>query len=44
MCWEVAFGPGLVGWWQDGDEIDAPEPDGWAQVVPSMLEIGFEAY
>lgn len=44
VCWELEYGPDTIGWWQDGEAIDTPEPGGWAQVTMSTLELGFEAY
>ncbi|HVY25623.1 MAG TPA: hypothetical protein VHB79_03700 [Polyangiaceae bacterium] len=44
VCWEVQYGPGMIGWWQDGQTVNSPVPGKWSKVALEMLEIGFETF
>jgi hypothetical protein len=44
VCWEMQFGPGVVGWWKDGTKVNSPTPGGWPTVMQQMLEVGFDTF
>ncbi len=44
VCWEFQYGPGMAGWWKDGQAVASPVPGGWPNVPLQMLEVGFDTF